>query len=269
MQFTNTSGVTSQTDTNQHNAGGELHARLRNDEQHTSTPGPAGVEGAGGAGGPDRRAGGRRRILSTHKRQARPIGGAAGPAGPGRGAGGRWWRRTAGVEDTGGPGRGAGGRRQGLAGLRDRPLRAQLACGDLAGGPLPTGTHSGPAQQNWPRGGRAWPGFEKTRRANHQHTRLHWCGGHRGPGRGAGGRWWRRTAGVEDTGGRPRCRWAAAGPGRASRSTTPSEARVWRSRGRDAAHRHQHAGTNTQPQIHRHNEAARPHRGRAAHASGR
>ena len=73
--------------------------------------------------------------------------------------------------------------------------------GRRAGGPLPTGTHSGPAQQNWPRGGRAWPGFEKTRRANHQHTRLHWCGGHRGPGRGAGGRWWRRTAGVEDTGG--------------------------------------------------------------------
>ena len=31
--------------------------------------------------------------------------------------------------------------------------------------------------------------------------------------------------------------WAAAGPGRASRSTTPSEARVWRSRGRAAAHR--------------------------------
>ena len=97
-------------------------------------------------------------------------------------------------------------------------------------------------------GGRAWPGFEKTRRANHQHTRLHWCGGHR------------REL--------PRCRWAAAGPGRASRSTTPSEARVWRSRGRDAAHRHQHAGTNTQPQTHRHNEAARPLWGRAAHASG-
>ena len=34
------------------------------------------------------------------------------------------------------------------------------------------------------------------------------------------------------------CLWAAAGPGRASRSTTPSEARVWRSRGRAAAHRH-------------------------------
>ena len=35
-----------------------------------------------------------------------------------------------------------------------------------------------------------------------------------------------------------RCRWAAAGPGRASRSIIPSrKARVWRSRGRAAAHR--------------------------------
>ena len=34
-----------------------------------------------------------------------------------------------------------------------------------------------------------------------------------------------------------RCPWAAARPGRASRSTTPSrQARVWRSRGRAAAH---------------------------------
>ena len=47
-----------------------------------------------------------------------------------------------------GPGRGAGGRWRGLAGLRDRPLRAaRLACGDLAGGPPPTGTHSSQAQQ--------------------------------------------------------------------------------------------------------------------------
>ena len=46
------------------------------------------------------------------------------------------------VEGAGGPGRGAGGRRQGLAGLRDRPLRAKLACGDLAGGPPPTGTNT-------------------------------------------------------------------------------------------------------------------------------
>ena len=37
--------------------------------------------------------------------------------------------------------------------------------GRRAGGPLPTGTHSSPAQQNWPRGGRAWPGIEPTRRA--------------------------------------------------------------------------------------------------------
>ena len=98
-----------------------------------------------------------------------------------------------------GPGRGAGGRRQDQAGLRDRPLRAKLACGDLAGGPPPTGTHSGPAQQNKPRGGRAWLGFEKTRRANHQHTRLHLCGGRR--------RDRRARAGFE-----ARRRWAAAGP---------------------------------------------------------
>ena len=213
MQFTNTSGVTSQTDTNQHNAGGELHARLRNDEQHTSTPGPAGVEGAGGAGGPDRRAGGRRRSLSTHKRQARTIGGAARPAGPGR-TSHRHPDRLEAAARPAGPGRGAGGRWQGLAGFRDRPLRAQLAARTASG-------------------------------------------------RGAAPLVWRTP------GARPRCRWAAAGPGRASRSTTPSAARVWRSRGRGAAHRHQHAGTNTQPQTHRHNEAARPHRGRAAHTSGR
>ena len=44
------------------------------------------------------------------------------------------------------PGCGGRGRRQGLAGLRDRPLRAiRLACGDLAGGPPPTGAPSSPA----------------------------------------------------------------------------------------------------------------------------
>ena len=150
-------------------------------------------------------------------------------------------------------------------------------------------------------GGRAWPGFETTRRAQlaartasgraaaHRHTqrpgptkqatRRQGLAGLRdrplraklaartASGQGAAPPVWRTP------GARPRCRWAAAGPGRASRSTTPSEARVWRSRGRAAAHRHQHAGrhagTNTQPQTHRYNEAARPHRGRAAHASGR
>ena len=48
-----------------------------------------------------------------------------------------------------GPGCGAGGWRQGQGGPRDRPLRAvRLACGDLAGGPPPTGTHSGRAPQS-------------------------------------------------------------------------------------------------------------------------
>ena len=56
-----------------------------------------------------------------------------------------------GAGGSGGPGRGAGGWRQGQGGPRDRPLRAvRLACGDLAGGPPPTGTHSGPALQGRP-----------------------------------------------------------------------------------------------------------------------
>ena len=53
---------------------------------------------------------------TTHSNQAPPV-----------------WRAPEGPEGTGG--------------LRDRPLRAQLACGDLAGGPPPTGTHSGRAPQ--------------------------------------------------------------------------------------------------------------------------
>ena len=55
-----------------------------------------------------------------------------------------------------GSGRGARGRRQGQGGPRDRPLRAKLACGDLAGGPPPTGapsshTHTRQPQQATPR----------------------------------------------------------------------------------------------------------------------
>ena len=46
-------------------------------------------------------------------------------------------------------------------------------------------------------GGRAWPDRETTRQARPQHTRPHWCGGRR-----------------RDL---PRCRWAAAGPGRIAR----------------------------------------------------
>ena len=104
-------------------------------------------------------------------------------------------RRCGGCRGACKAGLGAGGRRQGLAGLRDDapsersatkrrrcggrrgacgawprcrraaagPGRAsrsitpsrRLACGDLAGGPPPTGTHSGQTQQDGPRGGRA------------------------------------------------------------------------------------------------------------------
>ena len=46
-------------------------------------------------------------------------------------------------------------------------------------------------------GGEAWPDRETTRQTRPQHTRPNWCGGRR-----------------RDL---PRCRWAVAGPGRASR----------------------------------------------------
>ena len=73
-----------------------------------------------------------------------------------------------------GPGRGAGGRWRGQGGPRDRPLRAvRLACGDLAGGPPPTGTHSGQTHQGRPRGGRRSVGGNK----QHEAARPH-----RGPG---------------------------------------------------------------------------------------
>ena len=147
-------------------------------------------------------------------------------------------------------------------------------------------TNDKPDRSGAPRGLRGLAGHH-----THRHPdRLEAAARPAGPGRGAGGRR-QGLAGLRDdapsaargadgeragrcppahTSARPnKTGHAAAGPGRASRSTTPSEARVWRSRGRGAAHRHQHAGTNTQPQTHRHNEAARPHRGRAAHASGR
>ena len=67
-----------------------------------------------------------------------------------------------GVEDTGGNCRGAGGRWQGLAGLRDRPLRAQLAARTASGrgaAPPVWRTPEGPAAVPVG-GGRAWPGFE-------------------------------------------------------------------------------------------------------------
>ena len=71
---------------------------------------------------------------SPSNTSAAGVEGAGGPGGHGRASG---------------PGSGAGGWRQGQGGPRDRPLRAfRLACGDLAGGPPPTGTHSGRAPQS-------------------------------------------------------------------------------------------------------------------------
>ena len=55
------------------------------------------------------------------------------------------WRPPRGRRAAAGPGR---------ASRSITPSR-RLACGDLAGGPPPTGTHSGQTQQDRPRGGRA------------------------------------------------------------------------------------------------------------------
>ena len=60
-----------------------------------------------------------------------------------------------------GPGRGAGGRRRGLAGLRGAAPN-EVRSPSLAGGPPPTGTHSGPAHQGRPRGGRGSGGATST-----------------------------------------------------------------------------------------------------------
>ena len=93
-------------------AAGPGRTTSRRAEPHVSTPGPTGVEGAGGTGG--------------HGRVSR------------RGA----WPRCRWA--VAGPGR---------ASRSTTPSR-RLACGDLAGGPPPTGTHSGPDHQGKPRGAR-------------------------------------------------------------------------------------------------------------------
>ena len=74
MQFTNTSDATLQTDTNQHNAGGELHATLRNNEQHTIAPGRTRREAAAGPAGPGRAS---RRRAERSSRRGRRAGGQA------------------------------------------------------------------------------------------------------------------------------------------------------------------------------------------------
>ena len=191
MQFTNTSDATLQNDTNQHNAGGELHATLLNNEpyQHTRPHPMGGRRGAdqrckASPRGPEGLAGQRVGAPPHTAPQAPPVWRA--PEGPE----GQGWQHTDNERRPIGGRRGADQRCKaspryrwaaagpGRASRSTTPSR-RLACGDLAGGPQPTGTHSGPAQHNRPRGGRARLGFEKTRRANHQHTRLHLCGGRR------------------------------------------------------------------------------------------
>lgn len=92
MQFINTSDTTLQTDTDQHNAGGELHATLRNNEQHTSAPGRTRREAAAGPAGPGRAS---RRHAERSSRRGRRAGGTpptgthSGPAQHGRPRGGR------------------------------------------------------------------------------------------------------------------------------------------------------------------------------------
>ena len=93
----------------------------------------------------------RRWAVAGQAANGRPTGGwcEACWGGGGCGAGGRWQgrQRTAarlegGARRAGWGGCGVGGWRQGQGGPRDRPLRAKLACGDLAGGPPPTGAQS-------------------------------------------------------------------------------------------------------------------------------
>ena len=122
-----------------------------------------------------------------------------------------------GVEGAGGICRSAGGRWRGLSGLRGtRP-----GCG--AHGQQEHHRHPYFAR-NLSRSFFETP--QKRCNSNDAHSMFEQAAGElRAKLMGGGGAW-------------PRCRWVAAGPGRASRSTTPSAARVWRSRGRAAAHRH-------------------------------
>ena len=140
-------------------------------------------------------------------------------------------RRCGGHRGACGACRGAGGRRQDQGWIRDDAP-----------------SHTSATMHHWFGGRRrvrrARPGFETTRQANDQQPStggVEAATGPAGPGRGAGGRrqdqgWIRDDAPSERSatkhrrcggcrgacGAWPRCRRAAAGPGRASRSITPS-----------------------------------------------
>ena len=89
----------------------------------------------------------------------RPVvphcGACCGASGPGQGAHAQYRpARSEAVTWPTGPGCGGRGRRRGLAGLRDRPLRAvRLACGDHAGRPPPTDAAHGRIKQPGPTAG--------------------------------------------------------------------------------------------------------------------
>ena len=74
------------------------------------------------------------------------------------------WRAPEGLEDLTAAQVGDGGACQHT---NDKPDRSGAPRGLRGLAAVPVG------------GGRAWQGIEPTRRANHQHTRLHLCGGRR------------------------------------------------------------------------------------------
>ena len=117
-------------------------------------------------------------------------------AGPGRGAGGRWQgqagqRVDAQSHTSATQRRRCVGRRKarprcrwavagpGRASRSTTPSR-RLACGDLAGGPPPTGTHSGQAQQGKPRGAQNTRGA--TSHKQHRDTAHTYKNAHPKPG---------------------------------------------------------------------------------------
>ena len=79
--------------------------------------------------------------------------------------------------------------------------------------------------------GRAWPGFEIDHSERSSRVAISRAGRRPRDDEKAGA----KSPLTRTDDGRRLAPGAAAGPGRASRSTTPSEARVWRSRGRAAA----------------------------------
>ena len=106
----------------------------------------AGLEGTGVPEGTCRGTGGRRRSQDdTQTTSAARLDAAAEP----------------GQASRHGPGRGGGGGRGGQAGRRGA-APTEVRSPSLAGGPPPTGKHSGPAHQGRPRGGRGSGGATST-----------------------------------------------------------------------------------------------------------